>query len=1438
MDGLLIHFHGLAPQEKSELSTLVEESGGSVSYIFGNKVTHIVTTPSHIQDSAYKIQQAKKKGISIVTRSWVEEQAQKAAAQQAAQQAQQKRVQASSSASDTSEQALDFYYQPTNVPEPTVSMVLPAQGANTGPFQLALFGVGFEPSSQFTVRISSLGAIRQIVACEKVEFHSTSSVLAHFAEFLMPPGQAMIEASHDGTRFGTGVPFTLTDALMGALMPQVPDQARDRQVQIIRSQLENLRRTLCHVQKVESDLQQQLDHIAQGHLLPYRSQHTLPSSTSSETGSLESGEDGLSSSPDSKEDGPPSVVDTEQFEREIRLFISSPFLDMQEERDYLVKRVVPQIRRLCMERDVIFHYVDLRWGITDAQTSQSTMLLLCLRELARSNMFVGCLGERYGYSLATGGQSTLSSREAVERAEAFARAIKLAQKEFPWLSEYANCSITEMEMQYILRHPTPYTASSWFFLRDPYYVEELPEAQRHQYRAEDDASRQKVQRLKQAIQESPVPHQSYSRPAHLADLLVDEIRARIENQFPLDGGMSELERERFRHQAYRRSLTSVYLPNEEVFVEIDKFLCSEQERPLLVAGPAGVGKSALLANWSKKHMAQHPEDLLITHWVPCSPVASDHVKMLHRLMGEILDALQHYSREALEPLLETVRLNPDTQRQKIIEDFGVWLERLFSKARVTQRVVLLIDGLDGMESKENAHDFTWFPRSFPPHVRVIISCTLSDSQSNMIHKLFVKRKCPEITLRPLPVGARKSFISQYLQATHGKKLDERQEIRIAECPQAGNPRFLQTFLDEICVAAVHEDLDTRINRALQAQDTTQLYQMVLTRLEHDYDPQRKGFLRTMFGLIAVSKRGLHCTDELAFILQRQRADGTTLVSEEEFSTLFLLIGSLLLNSGGLLSFANENVGEAVRHLYLQEATVRQALHTQLAEHFLEVCKENSTNQRVLTELPWHLQQSEQWERLEAYLTDVAVIDLMCTEAYKYDLEKYWRSLESQGRNVEVVYVQMIHHAQFPPSIVRADLLYKIALFFWDMTRLSGAEKMLLLARTLYKNSASTLDLAKVDLTLGDLYSLQRKYDEALVCLKRSLECYEKEGGEPVEQAMAMERLGTLYLNRGDIQEARTILTRALTFCERRFGLENNTTADIIYDMGCVTFADARAGCGGVDLEKAEELLRKSLELKEVLLGDWHPEVSRVLNRLASIYIEENQFNDAEACYEQALLIRREKLGVHHTRVLQTLKHMISCYEMQENHQQALRCCEEAFEVIRVHHDATSNEWAAMSIRQGILYWMIEERDKGLAILESTYQTRVQRYGEGSAQAKQVRATIDDLKASIAPPPAPPPPPPPPPSRAPVAKPTIPLQFAAFSSGGVPPPPPPPPPPCRGPGMLQQQQQQQQQQQGDEIAALRKQLRRQIVQHDRSDAKAQAVAMMGRNKRKIALRTRK
>ena len=64
----------------------------------------------------------------------------------------------------------------------------------------------------------------------------------------------------------------------------------------------------------------------------------------------------------------------------VRLFVSSTFRDMDAEREELIKRVFPKLRRLCKGRGLAWTDVDLR------RKSKSNVASCCQLALLRSNV--------------------------------------------------------------------------------------------------------------------------------------------------------------------------------------------------------------------------------------------------------------------------------------------------------------------------------------------------------------------------------------------------------------------------------------------------------------------------------------------------------------------------------------------------------------------------------------------------------------------------------------------------------------------------------------------------------------------------------------------------------------------------------------------------------------------------------------------------------------------------------------------------------------------------------------------------------------------------------------------------------------------------------------------------------------------------------------------
>jgi hypothetical protein len=121
--------------------------------------------------------------------------------------------------------------------------------------------------------------------------------------------------------------------------------------------------------------------------------------------------------------------------RNVRIFVSSTFRDMHAEREELVKRIFPQLRKLCEQRGVTWGEVDLRWGVTDEQKAEGKVLPICLEEIQRCRpYFIGLLGERYGWVL-----------DEIPQ--------EIIQRE-PWLAQHRHHSVTELEILHgVLNNP-------------------------------------------------------------------------------------------------------------------------------------------------------------------------------------------------------------------------------------------------------------------------------------------------------------------------------------------------------------------------------------------------------------------------------------------------------------------------------------------------------------------------------------------------------------------------------------------------------------------------------------------------------------------------------------------------------------------------------------------------------------------------------------------------------------------------------------------------------------------------------------------------------------------------------------------------------------------------------------------------------------------------
>lgn len=374
---------------------------------------------------------------------------------------------------------------------------------------------------------------------------------------------------------------------------------------------------------------------------------------------------------------------------------------MKEEREILVKQIFPQIRKICEKRGVTFTEVDLRWGINDEQKAEGKVLSICLEEIERCRpYFIGILGERYGWVPQDIPESLVDQQE--------------------WLKERKKSSITALEIVHgVLRNPEMKN-NALFYFRSPAYINEIPLDERNDFievATEEDIEKfgpakakelaeerkGKLKTLKQYLTENSFHVTEYVSPKDIGDVVYNDLIRLINEKYPEDTMPNQHEQETFVHEAFARERTHIYIQDEHFFGQLDKHALST-DKPLVILGESGSGKSALLANWALRYRKKHPEENIFMHFIGASSSSTDWNSMLRRIMAEF-------------KLRFGINQEIPEDKVELRIAFANWLHM----ASAQGKVILIIDALNQLEDKDGAPDLLWLPPEIPKNLRLFLS---------------------------------------------------------------------------------------------------------------------------------------------------------------------------------------------------------------------------------------------------------------------------------------------------------------------------------------------------------------------------------------------------------------------------------------------------------------------------------------------------------------------------------------------------------------------------------------------------------------------------------------------------------------------------------------------------------------------------------------------
>ncbi len=897
-----------------------------------------------------------------------------------------------------------------------------------------------------------------------------------------------------------------------------------------------------------------------------------------------------------------------KIDRSLRVFVSSTFRDMGAERDHLARFIFPQLRKACEQRGVTWGEVDLRWGIPDED--KEDILAICLNEIERClPYFIGILGERYGYV------PELIPPDLLET--------------YPWIETQTARSVTELEMRLGCLAREGLNPQAHFYFRSSSYLEHLPTgAELSDFDTTSDQDKQKLFQLKQEIRDASRQggcslREGYESVQELGEWILEDLTRLLDREFPADQAPGLHERESADHLSFAYHQTQACIERRELILKLDSFI-SSNEPPLVFNGEAGIGKSALLANWYFHAIQRQSDAFIMIHFIGSSGESARPTHILNRIMRE----MQRDPR--LNPLLpQKLPADPES-------DFPVWI----SQAASEHRIILILDGLNYIEGN-GAHELGWLPEILPANCRLILSTT-----GGRTLEVASRRGWSVLPMPLFTIEERKQLLETYL-ASYSRRLSPARVKRIIEAEPAGNPLYLRVLLEELRQTGQHEYLEEQIEFYLQSRTITRLFAAILERLERDYQPERE-LVRKSLSWIACSRRGLSEAELLDML-----GDGTPPMPMRWWTPFSLALEPFMLSSSGLLNFANPSLRQAVHDRYLHSDELKKKAHQRLAAYFaflpIPVAVEqddisfqaSSTGMmRVLEELPWQEARAGQWQNLMDTLTLPSLIEAL--EDRKLEWLEYLQLLrqaeareEIKSLDIPSLFREAFQHFGARHQFVLAGSLGQ---FMLDAGFPAAADEYFKYEQENYPEDAPAFLRAAVLNDRAQILVEQGMHSQALTLFEQA-EGFLRSDMKTIDDRRCM---ASVLLNRANLMReirihegVEAILNESLVLMKETSGAAE--TATVLQSLG--NYFMERG-----DTQKAISLHRQAYELRRKTLGPHHRDVGISLANLGNLLVRDGKFFQGIECLNQSVTILERTVGREHAFTRYALENLASVSE--------------------------------------------------------------------------------------------------------------------------------------------------------------------------------------------------
>jgi len=494
------------------------------------------------------------------------------------------------------------------------------------------------------------------------------------------------------------------------------------------------------------------------------------------------------------------------------------------------------------------------------------------------------------------------------------------------------------------------------------------------------------------------------------------------------------------HTRHAQDVGDLLIGRDAELARLSCYLDSDSTQPMLVFGPYGIGKTALLARaWFSR--SGNAKSLFRS--IGVTPRSTD----LHQLLFDI-------ARE----------LAPGSEALAEEEACGSFMTAL-AQAGSNHKVILWIDGLDLLTSQHEAHFFAWFPTSLPGNIKLVASANPDAEQVHAGLTALRNRMPPEqvLDLGPLPQDAGPRLMHALL-CREGRTLQPVQAQAV-----------LQSF--DNCLRPIALRLGCHLARRWHSWDAPVLaernlasFQSVTDLLEGilHWAGQKHGesLVSRAFGSIALSCEGLAENELLSLLSKDSRflSEVMTLYPDSPsvqklppviwyrlFRDVEFLFAMRQVDNTRTLSFAHKIIADAVRAQVLTPGVGERTCRLGLADYF----ETESAGVRQADELPRQLASLGEWQRLQRVLLKVPLSELVWRR-HGNELVQHWSHIRQHCRTD----IALACRDSWREALDRGTVPTSVSVVLGNLGYAAAAEEITdAIIRQLRQNSENSAELA-------------------------------------------------------------------------------------------------------------------------------------------------------------------------------------------------------------------------------------------------------------------------------------------------------------------------------------------------------------------------------------------